>query len=52
MVASVDKDGRGVIDFNQFRSMISGKISLPDNNELLMQVFNTIDQDNDVKLLD
>ncbi|KAG1330716.1 Caltractin [Cocos nucifera] len=51
MIANVDKDGSGAIDFDEFVSMITAKIGERDFQEGLMKAFRIIDQDNNVKFV-
>lgn len=51
MIADVDKDGSGAIDFDEFVSMITAKIGERDFQEELMKAFRIIDQDNNVKFV-
>ena len=48
MIADVDKDGSGAIDFDEFVHMMTAKIGERDNKEELMKAFHIIDQDNNV----
>lgn len=49
MIASVDKDGSGAIEFDEFVQMMTAKIGERDSKEELMKAFYIIDQDNNVK---
>lgn len=49
MIADVDKDGSGAIDFDEFVHMMTAKIGERDTKEELMKAFRIIDQDNNVK---
>lgn len=51
MIADVDKDGSGAIDFDEFAHMMTAKIGERDTKEELMKAFNVIDQDNNVLLI-
>lgn len=48
MIADVDKDGSGAIDFDEFVHMMTAKIGERDTKEELMKAFHIIDQDNNV----
>lgn len=48
MIADVDKDGSGAIDFDEFVYMMTTKIGEKDTREELMKAFRIIDQDNNV----
>lgn len=48
MIADVDKDGSGAIDFDEFVYMMTAKIGERDTKEELMKAFDIIDQDNNV----
>lgn len=50
MIADVDKDGSGAIDFDEFVHMMTAKIGERDTKEELMKAFQIIDQDNSVKI--
>lgn len=49
MIADVDKDGSGAIDFEEFVHMMTAKIGERDTKEELMKAFQIIDQDNNVR---
>lgn len=49
MIADVDKDGSGAIDFDEFVHMMTAKIGERDSKEELMKAFHIIDQDKNVK---
>ena len=49
MIADVDKDGSGAIDFDEFVHMMTTKIGERDSKEELMKAFRIIDQDKNVK---
>lgn len=51
MIADVDKDGSGAIDFDEFVHMMTAKIGERDSKEELMKAFHIIDQDKNVKHL-
>lgn len=48
MIADVDKDGSGAIDFDEFVHMMTAKIGERDSKEELMKAFQIIDQDKNV----
>ncbi|KAJ4964102.1 hypothetical protein NE237_024041 [Protea cynaroides] len=50
MIADVDKDGSGAIDFEEFVHMMTEKIGERDTKEELMTAFHIIDQDNNGKI--
>ncbi|GLU20015.1 hypothetical protein SLE2022_362330 [Rubroshorea leprosula] len=50
MIADVDKDGSGGIDFDEFVHMMTAKIGERDTNEELMKAFRIIDQDKNGKI--
>ncbi|OAY66678.1 Caltractin [Ananas comosus] len=52
MIADVDKDGSGAIDFDEFVHMMTAKIGERDSKEELMKAFRIIDQDNNGKISD
>ncbi|XP_020088138.1 caltractin-like [Ananas comosus] len=52
MIADVDKDGSGAIDFDEFVYMMTTKIGEKDTREELMKAFRIIDQDNNGKISD
>lgn len=52
MIADVDKDGSGTIDFDEFVYMMTTKIGERDSREELMKAFQVIDQDKNVKFED
>uniref|UniRef100_A0A2P2IX10 Caltractin n=1 Tax=Rhizophora mucronata TaxID=61149 RepID=A0A2P2IX10_RHIMU len=45
MIADVDKDGSGAIDFDEFVHMMTAKIGERDTKEELMKAFHIIDHD-------
>lgn len=51
MIADVDKDGSGAIDFDEFVHMMTAKIGERDTKEELMKAFQVIDQDKNVNVL-
>lgn len=50
MIADVDKDGSGAIDFDEFVHMMTAKIGERDSKEELMKAFQVIDQDKNVSI--
>lgn len=48
MIAEVDKDGSGTIDFDEFVHMMTDKMGERDARDELMKAFRIIDQDNNV----
>uniref|UniRef100_A0A803L4W6 EF-hand domain-containing protein n=1 Tax=Chenopodium quinoa TaxID=63459 RepID=A0A803L4W6_CHEQI len=50
MIADVDKDGSGAIDFDEFCHMMTAKMGERDTKEELMKAFRIIDQDNNGKI--
>ncbi|CAA0839287.1 Probable calcium-binding protein CML20 [Striga hermonthica] len=48
MIAEVDKDGSGAIDFDEFCHMMTAKFGERDTNEELKKAFRIIDQNNNV----
>lgn len=50
MIADVDKDGSGAIDFDEFVHMMTAKIGERNTNDELTKAFQIIDQDKNVKL--
>lgn len=51
MIADVDKDGSGAIDYDEFEHMMTAKIGERDTKEELMKAFHIIDQDKNVKIV-
>ena len=49
MIADVDKDGSGAIDYDEFEYMMTAKIGERDTKEELMKAFHIIDHDNNVR---
>ena len=49
MIADVDKDGSGAIDFDEFAHMMTAKIGERDTKEELSKAFHIIDHDNNVR---
>jgi len=50
MIADVDRDGSGAIDYDEFEHMMTAKIGERDTKEELMKAFHIIDQDKNVKI--
>ncbi|XP_055804654.1 caltractin-like [Solanum dulcamara] len=50
MIADVDKDGSGAIDFDEFVHMMTAKIGERDTKEDLAKAFNILDQDKNGKI--
>ncbi|KAL5058362.1 hypothetical protein RYX36_029966 [Vicia faba] len=50
MIADVDKDGSGSIDYDEFEHMMTAKIGERDTKEELMKAFHIIDQDKNGKI--
>ncbi|OAY35427.1 caltractin [Manihot esculenta] len=50
MIADVDKDGSGAIDYDEFEHMMTAQIGERDTKEELMKAFRIIDQDNNGKI--
>ncbi|KAL6338971.1 hypothetical protein AAG906_024122 [Vitis piasezkii] len=50
MIADVDKNGSGAIDFDEFAHMMTAKIGERDSKEELMKAFHIIDQDQNGKI--
>ena len=48
MIADVDKDGSGAIDYDEFEYMMTAKIGERDTKEELMKAFHIIDHDQNV----
>ncbi|KAG8079717.1 hypothetical protein GUJ93_ZPchr0007g3750 [Zizania palustris] len=51
MIADVDKDGSGSIDYEEFEHMMTAKIGERDSKEELTKAFRIIDHDENVKSL-
>lgn len=49
MIADVDKDGSGAIDFDEFVHMMTAKMGERDTKEELMKAFQIIDVDKNVR---
>ncbi|KAL5197107.1 hypothetical protein ABZP36_000619 [Zizania latifolia] len=52
MIADVDKDGSGSIDYEEFEHMMTAKIGERDSKEELTKAFSIIDQDKNGKISD
>ncbi|KAL6656974.1 hypothetical protein ACP70R_004754 [Stipagrostis hirtigluma subsp. patula] len=52
MIADVDKDGSGAIDYEEFEHMMTAKIGERDSKEELTKAFRIIDQDQNGKISD
>jgi len=50
MIADVDKDGSGAIDYDEFEYMMTAKIGERDTKEELMKAFHIIDHDKNVNI--
>ncbi|KAI7731234.1 hypothetical protein M8C21_000938 [Ambrosia artemisiifolia] len=50
MIADVDKDGSGAIDFDEFVYMMTAKIGERDSKQELTKAFQIIDQDKNGKI--
>ena len=50
MIADVDKDGSGAIDYDEFEHMMTAKIGERDTREDLMKAFRILDHDKNVNL--
>ncbi|PNX80132.1 putative calcium-binding protein CML20-like, partial [Trifolium pratense] len=50
MIADVDRDGSGAIDYDEFEHMMTAKIGERDTKEELMKAFHIIDQDKNGKI--
>lgn len=51
MIAEVDKDGSGTIDFDEFVHMMTDKMGERDARDELFKVFRIIDKDGNVRPL-
>lgn len=51
MIADVDKDGSGAIDYDEFYHMMTAKIGERDTKEELTKAFKIIDLDNNVSIM-
>lgn len=50
MIADVDKDGSGVIDYNEFLDMMTAKMAERDPKEEMMKAFRLFDDDETGKI--
>lgn len=50
MIADIDKDGNGTIDFEEFLDMMTAKMSDKDTREDIQKVFNLFDDDQTGKI--
>ena len=50
MIADIDKDGNGSIDFEEFLDMMTAKMSDKDTKEDIQKVFNLFDDDQTGKI--
>ena len=50
MIADVDKDGSGVIDFNEFQDMMTQKMAERDPREEMLKAFRLFDDDETGKI--
>lgn len=50
MINEIDSDNNGLIDFNEFRAMMSKRVAKPDSPDELRQAFNVFDKDGDGKI--
>jgi len=50
MVADIDNDGNGNIEFNEFLGMMTGKMGEKDSREDIERVFKLFDDDNTTKI--
>ena len=46
MIADIDKDGSGTIDFEEFLQMMTAKMGERDSKEEIMKAFKLFDDDN------
>lgn len=46
MIADIDKDGSGTIDFEEFLQMMTAKMSERDSREEILKAFKLFDDDN------
>ena len=52
MIADIDKDGSGTIDFEEFLQMMTAKMGERDSKEEIMKAFRLFDDDETVSILD
>jgi len=50
MIADIDKDGSGTIDFNEFLQMMTAKMSEKDSKEEILKAFRLFDDDETGKI--
>ena len=50
MIADIDKDGSGTIDFEEFLSMMTSKMGERDSREEILKAFKLFDDDNTGKI--
>lgn len=50
MIADIDKDGSGTIDFEEFLSMMTSKMGERDSREEILKAFRLFDDDNTGKI--
>jgi len=50
MIADIDKDGNGTIDFNEFLEMMTAKMSEKDSREEILKAFRLFDDDETGKI--
>jgi len=50
MIAEIDKDGTGTIDFNDFLTMMTQKMSEKDSKEEILKAFRLFDDDESGKI--
>ncbi|CAK9275756.1 unnamed protein product [Sphagnum jensenii] len=50
MIAEIDKDGSGKIDFNEFLHIMTSKMGEPDSKEEIMKTFRLFDDDETGKI--
>lgn len=51
LMADMDKDGSGAIDYPEFEYMMTAKLGEKDTREELMKAFQIIDQDKNVRVV-
>lgn len=49
MIADIDKDGSGTIDFEEFLTMMTAKMGERDSKEEIMKAFRLFDDDETVR---
>lgn len=50
MIADIDKDGSGTIDFDEFLQMMTSKMGERDSREEIIKAFKLFDDDNTGKI--